>query len=171
MLEFANTYDFEFIVLIQATSPLLTTEYLDQGIMKILSTKVDSVLWLSGKRDLFGRRWFIAQTGKLLSGKRPAGRSFPDFWWKTGHFILLRGAVVNFPVPDFRESGRDRDAEETYYELDEPKIDRDRTVTKNRLRGRFTLIKDKAKRIRMVLTDCDGVLTDGGMYYSKTAMS
>jgi 3-deoxy-D-manno-octulosonate 8-phosphate phosphatase (KDO 8-P phosphatase) len=26
---------------------------------------------------------------------------------------------------------------------------------------------DKARRIRFVLTDCDGVLTDGGVYYSE----
>lgn len=28
-------------------------------------------------------------------------------------------------------------------------------------------IQDKARHIRFVLTDCDGVLTDGGVYYSE----
>jgi 3-deoxy-D-manno-octulosonate 8-phosphate phosphatase (KDO 8-P phosphatase) len=26
----------------------------------------------------------------------------------------------------------------------------------------------KARRIKLVLTDCDGVLTDGGVYYGET---
>jgi 3-deoxy-D-manno-octulosonate 8-phosphate phosphatase (KDO 8-P phosphatase) len=28
-------------------------------------------------------------------------------------------------------------------------------------------LKDKAKKIRLLLTDCDGVLTDNGVYYSE----
>ncbi len=31
----------------------------------------------------------------------------------------------------------------------------------------MTLISDKCKKIKIVLTDVDGVLTDGGMYYTK----
>ena len=30
-----------------------------------------------------------------------------------------------------------------------------------------SLVMDKARPIRLVLTDCDGVLTDGGVYYSE----
>lgn len=29
-------------------------------------------------------------------------------------------------------------------------------------------IKEKARKIKLLLTDCDGVLTDGGVYYSET---
>ncbi len=29
-------------------------------------------------------------------------------------------------------------------------------------------IKEKARKIRLLLADCDGVLTDGGVYYSET---
>ena len=28
-------------------------------------------------------------------------------------------------------------------------------------------IIDKAKKVKLLLTDCDGVLTDGGVYYSN----
>ena len=31
----------------------------------------------------------------------------------------------------------------------------------------ISVIKKKLKKIRLVITDVDGVLTDGGMYYSE----
>ena len=31
----------------------------------------------------------------------------------------------------------------------------------------MTKIKEKCKKIKLILTDVDGVLTDGGMYYSE----
>ncbi|MFC0186086.1 hypothetical protein ACFFJX_28095 [Pseudarcicella hirudinis] len=30
------------------------------------------------------------------------------------------------------------------------------------------LIQEKAKKIKLLLTDCDGVLTDGGVYYGES---
>lgn len=44
MLEFANKYYFDNIVLIQATSPLLKSEDLDNGFNKINNLNIDSVI-------------------------------------------------------------------------------------------------------------------------------
>ena len=44
MLEFAQNYDFDNIVLIQATSPLLVADDLNRGFEKMCNPNVDSVL-------------------------------------------------------------------------------------------------------------------------------
>ena len=55
--------------------------------------------------------------------------------------------------------------EETFLEIDEPN---DWTIIEGLLRKREQDASAKKKsRIRMFLTDCDGCLTDGGMYYSE----
>lgn len=55
--------------------------------------------------------------------------------------------------------------ENTFFEIDEPDdwivLE---TLMQNKLRGNRC---DKRKHIKMLLTDCDGCLTDGGMYYSE----
>ena len=44
MIEFARNYDFENIVLVQATSPLLKSEDISKGICKYFQDGIDSVL-------------------------------------------------------------------------------------------------------------------------------
>lgn len=56
---------------------------------------------------------------------------------------------------------------DSYNEIDEPE---DWIVIEELLRrklAREDALKGKAKDIRLFLTDCDGCLTDGGMYYSE----
>jgi len=52
--------------------------------------------------------------------------------------------------------------EVTYFEIDEPS---DWIIVENLLKKRQK--KKLNKNIKLFVTDCDGVLTDGGMYYSE----
>ena len=54
--------------------------------------------------------------------------------------------------------------ESTYFEIDEPK---DWEIIESQLRGRDEKKNLEIPKIKMFLTDCDGCLTDGGMYYSE----
>ena len=57
--------------------------------------------------------------------------------------------------------------EETYFEIDEPS---DWVVIEHLLKKKTynrDSLSERTPKIKMLLTDCDGVLTDGGMYYSE----
>lgn len=52
--------------------------------------------------------------------------------------------------------------EETYFEIDEPS---DWIIIENLLNNRRDNYNEK--KIKLFITDCDGCLTDGGMYYDE----
>ena len=54
--------------------------------------------------------------------------------------------------------------ESTYLEIDEPG---DWEVIEKQLKNRKKKVEMPIPEIKMFLTDCDGCLTDGGMYYSE----
>ena len=60
-------------------------------------------------------------------------------------------------------------SEDTFFEIDEPS---DWQIIEKMLERRLRVAQEKTgqdskKTIKMFLTDCDGCLTDGGMYYSE----
>ena len=65
LLYFANQIDFDILVFIQPTSPLLTSQYINQGINLILSNNYDSVF--SAFKEHWVPRWNLDFT--------------PDNWW------------------------------------------------------------------------------------------
>ena len=59
-------------------------------------------------------------------------------------------------------------SEDTFFEIDEPSDWRIiEMLLERRLRIADAGKQTEAKKIRLFLTDCDGCLTDGGMYYSE----
>ena len=53
---------------------------------------------------------------------------------------------------------------DTFFEIDEPD---DWTIIEALMKKNGTTAHQKLPKIQMFLTDCDGCLTDGGMYYSE----
>ena len=165
MLEFANQYDFDSIVLIQATSPMLTAKNIDEGIKTFKKDGVDSVLSVVRQK-----RFVWNSNGKTVSPinydpqKRPRRQEFDGFLVENGAFYItskeellktgtrISGNVAAVEMP-----------EETYFEIDEPS---DWVVIEHLLKKQTK--NTTYKNIKMVLTDSDGVLTDAGMYYSET---
>ena len=170
MLEFANQYDFENIVLIQATSPLLTAIDLDKGFSIYSDPKIDSVLSVVRQKRFIWKETddsAIAENYNPLN--RPRRQEYEGYLVENGAFyITSRDALLETGC---RISGTIRTyemSEDTYFEIDEPS---DWVIIDEFLRRHNPVavpLSRKLSSIKMFLTDCDGCLTDGGMYYSES---
>lgn len=162
MLEFAREHEFDNIVLIQATSPLLTSKDLVNGIEAL--NEADSVL------SVVRQKRFIWEQGKYAKPlnydytNRPRRQEFEGFLVENGAFyITSREALLQTRC---RMSGKIKAVEmsvDSYIEIDEPE---DWIIAERLLKKRIREGKCKEK-IKMFLADCDGTLTDGGMYYTS----
>ncbi len=167
MLEFANEYSFENIVLVQATSPLLRGEDIDGGINLFFSPDTDSVLSVViQKRFVWKNENGVAQAVNYDIFSRPRRQDFNGFLMENGAFYItskeslqktknrISGCIRAYIMP-----------EDTALEIDEPI---DFVIQEQLLLKRGKDLKElSSKKIKMVITDCDGCLTDGGMYYSE----
>lgn len=171
MIEFAHANMFEHILLLQATSPLLTAAHLDDAIDAYEASGADSMVSVVRQRRFLWRE----TTGGMASpvnydpARRPRRQDFDGYLVENGAFYVCRrddllrtGSRLNGRIKAFQMP------EETYTEIDEPSdwphVER---LLLSRPNTRDKLVSALA-RIRMVLTDMDGVLTDAGMYYAES---
>lgn len=209
MLEFAEQVAFERLVLIQATSPLLTAHELDAGMAKFERVHADSLLSVVRQERFFWKESAngLAEAVNYDPLHRPRRQDFEGQLVENGAFYIcsrdglqrtrcrIHGKIALFEM-----------APETYYELDEPS---DWEIVERLILGKAEKLKggkaerddsclsttpqdfsvsapqnfsisafqhsslspellSRARAIRLVLTDVDGVLTDAGMYYSET---
>lgn len=119
MLEFAEEHEFDYIVLIQATSPLLSAADLYRGI-KLLS-EADSVLSVVRQKRFVWQDNGWAEPVNYDYNKRPRRQDFKGFLVENGAFYITgREALLGSGC---RLSGRIKTLEmpeETYFEIDEP---------------------------------------------------
>lgn len=170
MLEFANKYMFDNIVLIQATSPLLTKDDLDGGFELYNSDNTDSVLSVvRQKRFLWGTdEKGVSYPNNYDVYNRPRRQDFAGYLMENGAFYIISKA--NLLESNNRLCGNIKAyimPEDTAVEIDEPE---DFLILEMLMKKRFGKTSAKFSKnpeIKMVLTDCDGCLTDGGMYYSE----
>ena len=169
MLEFACNYDFDNIVLIQATSPLLKSEDLTEGLTKFNQQQFDSILSVVRQKRFLWEEF--GETAKAINYDplmRPRRQEFEGFLVENGAFyITSRSRLMSTKCRISGNIGTVEMPEETYFEIDEPSdwliIEKFLKRSTNSGNG----LESKIKRIKCVLTDCDGVLTDCGMYYSE----
>lgn len=169
MLEFAEHYIFDNIILVQATSPMLTAGDLNGGYELYATDNTDSVLsvvkqyrflWKQDKEE-------NAVPMNYEVFHRPRRQEFDGYLMENGAFYIC--SRENLLKTGNRLSGNIKAYEmdaDTAFEIDEPSdwIIIEALMKKNGL----LLDKDPdTKKIKMFLTDCDGCLTDGGMYYSE----
>jgi len=164
MLEFSRSFMFENIALIQATSPLVTAEDLHEGFKQIAQDGVDSVISVvRQKRFIWSdtEKGYIEPANYDLSN-RPRRQEFEGFLVENGAFYMTgRDALIQSGC---RLSGNIKPVlmpDESYVELDELS---DWLFVENILRQRSST--NGLFNIKMLITDCDGTLTDAGMYYS-----
>ncbi|MDD6827439.1 MAG: HAD family hydrolase [Oscillospiraceae bacterium] len=164
MLEFAEKYDFDNIVLIQATSPFLTSDDIDGGFELFYSGNADSVL-SAVKQKRFN--WNIGDDGSFYPLNydfmcRPRRQDFDGYYTENGAFyITSRQKLIETKC---RISGRIKIypmCNDSFFEIDEPS---DWIIMEHLMRNRQN--KVSINKIKLFVTDCDGVLTDGGMYYT-----
>jgi len=171
MLYFAQNWSgFEHIILIQATSPLLTEEDLSQAISKYEHEGYDSLLSVVRQK-----RFFWQVTGECYTPinydftHRPRRQEFDGYLVENGAFYI--NTRENLLQDACRLSGKVgvyEMAEETYFEIDEPSDWLIIEQMLSRRQGGNQGRQEGLKGIKLLLTDCDGVLTDGGMYYSES---
>jgi len=169
MQEFAEQYEFDNFLLIQATSPLLRYEHLTEGLAKFKQSDVDSVLSVvRQKRFIWKAVDEHVQPDNYDPLHRPRRQDYDGFLVENGAFYIttkerfletgcrISGTIAAVEMP-----------EETYFEIDEPS---DWMIVEKFLEKYWpqtSSLSANIKGLKCLLTDCDGVLTDGGMYYSE----
>jgi len=166
MLEFAEKFDFEHIVLIQATSPLLEELDILKGINIIRENGKDSVLSVVNQKRFIWKKdndSYKSQNYDFLN--RPLRQEFEGYFVENGAFYIT--SRERLLLSRNRLSGKIgvvQMSEDTYFEIDEPT---DWTIVENLLNKKRKNASFNFNSIKCLITDCDGVLTDGGMYYSE----
>lgn len=166
MLDFAGKYDFEEIVLIQATSPLLRAEHLTEAIAKYEDERDDSMLSVvEQKRFIWNNTPEGARSVNYDYRQRPRRQEFDGYLVENGAFyITSKERLLETECRLSGKIGLYEMEEETYFEIDEPS---DWKVIEQ-LMGKKGQMQAPHKDIRLFAMDCDGCLTDGGMYYSNS---
>lgn len=167
MLEFAEKYDFENIVLVQATSPLLESSDLDRGFEAFETKGTDSVLSVVRQKRFHwanDNKGFAHPTNYDVF-KRPRRQEFDGYLVENGAFyISSKDALIRTKN---RVSGNIKAVEmkeDTFFEIDEPS---DWIIIEALMKKNGIVAPSEIPEIKMLLTDCDGCLTDAGMYYSE----
>lgn len=171
MLEFAENYEFDNIVLIQATSPLLTSDDLDRGFELFQEEDTDSVISVVPQKRFY---WEYIKEGTVRPVNydvynRPRRQDFSGCLTENGAFYIT--GRVGLLSSKNRLSGRIKAVEmceDSFIEIDEPGdwVIMEALMKKNKIVAGDGQ-REKLKKIKLLLTDCDGCLTDAGMYYSE----
>jgi N-acylneuraminate cytidylyltransferase len=168
MLEYLSTVALckeDIMVLVQATSPLTETVHLEEALSLYTRGQYDSLLTCVRTLRFY---WNADGTSQNYDYRhRPRRQACKGELMENGAFYI--SSVGNILSSGNRLSGRIgiyEMPEHTGQEIDEPD---DWTVLealmyKHKLSGG----ENRKKGIKLVLTDVDGVLTDGGMYYSSS---
>ncbi|MEA1984936.1 MAG: HAD hydrolase family protein [Euryarchaeota archaeon] len=170
MLEFSKNHDFENIILIQATSPLITSDDLNNAIDIYEQKKADSLLSVVNQTRFIWEKCsedFI-QPLNYDPTKRPRRQEFDGYLVENGAFyITSHRALVKTKSRISGNIAYYKMDEDSYFEIDEPS---DWLIVEQLLmmhKKSIQPLKDSFARIKMLITDVDGVLTDCGMYYSE----
>ena len=166
MLEYINAAqlpDENIFMLVQATSPLTASTDFQGGLKLYFDGGFDSILTCVRNYRFF---WNPDGTSKNYDYKnRPRRQNFDGMLMENGAFYI--NTVKNIKASSNRLSGKIGIYEMPEYtaaEIDEP----DDWIILEKLMHRHILTKQNAsKNIKLFLSDVDGTLTDGGMYYSE----
>ena len=167
MLEYINAAqmsDDEIFMLVQATSPLTQTEDFTGGLKMYSSGQYDSILTCVRNYRFF---WNEDGTSKNYDYKnRPRRQNFDGMLMENGAFYI--NTVKDIKTSGNRLSGKIGIYEMPEYtaaEIDEPD---DWIVLENLMLRHILNKQNVSKNIKFFLSDVDGTLTDGGMYYSES---
>ena len=164
-IKYANLPKEDVFMLVQATSPLTESIHFSEALQKYARGEYDSML--TCVRNF---RFFWNEDGSSMNYdymNRPRRQNFSGMLMENGAFYIntvgnilangnrLGGKIGIYEMPEY-----------TATEIDEPD---DWMILENLMRkykSEFQVKKDKPC-IKLFITDIDGTLTDGGMYYSE----
>lgn len=165
MLEYLNdakTEQINYFVLLQATSPFSTAQMIDEAFK--LCDKYDSVL--SGVRF---KRFLWNENGNPLNydyKNRPRRQDYKGLFLENGALYISKAAsIISHKNRISGNIGLYEMPEYTAIEIDEP----DDWTIAERLFKKYNSKETvrPSQKIKLFLTDVDGVLTDAGMYYDE----
>lgn len=168
LLEFVGRVSSEILVLIQATSPLINDIYLNEALYNFNFNKYDSLLSVVRQKRFI---WELKGNGlaspvNYSPANRPRRQEFDGYFVENGAFYITKTEVfLKTGVRISGEIGYYEMPEETYFEIDEPQdwLIIEQLLKKSEIKSSLS---EKIHKIKLLATDCDGVLTDAGMYYS-----
>jgi len=150
-------------MLVQATSPLTQTIHFQEALQLYSEGNYDSLLTCVVNKRFFWNKNGTPRNYDYMN--RPRRQNFDGELMENGAFYI--NTVKNILQSGNRLSGKIgiyEMPEYTAIEIDEPD---DWTMLENLMR-KHVLKTQPVTKIKLFLTDVDGVLTDGGMYYSET---
>ena len=164
-INYAQLHKDNTFMLVQATSPLTQTNHFTEALQMFENGKYDSILTC-----VRSYRFFWNEDGTSMNYdymNRPRRQNFHGMLMENGAFYI--NTVGNIIESGNRLSGKIGIYEMPEYtaaEIDEP----DDWIVLESLMQRHVLSKQRKQRrhIKLFLSDVDGTLTDGGMYYSET---
>lgn len=171
MLEYlsvAGLLPTDLFILIQATNPFPVALDFSKAIQQMKKKKADSLLSV-----VRSKRFFWSEAGKPLNydfKKRPRRQDFDGMMMENGAFYISSvGAIVKSKNRLSGKISLYEMPEESGFEIDEPN---DWMIVEGLLKNRSSNPVKKStqkdfSKIKLFLTDVDGVLTDAGMYYSE----
>lgn len=164
-MEYANLADDNVFMLVQATSPLTEAVHFTEALQLYGEGKYDSMLTC-----VRNYRFFWNEDGSSMNYdymNRPRRQNFSGMLMENGAFYIntvknifangnrLGGNIGIYEMPEY-----------TATEIDEPDDWMILEKLMRKYKSEFTSQKSKPN-IKLFITDIDGTLTDGGMYYSE----
>lgn len=163
-INYAHLSSDDIFMLVQATSPLTEAKHFSEALQIYMNGKYDSIITC-----VRNYRFFWNEDGTSLNYdymNRPRRQNFSGMLMENGAFYI--NTVKNILQSGNRLSGKIGIYEMPEYtatEIDEP----DDWIILENLMRKYVLNKQNKDftNVKLFLTDIDGTLTDGGMYYSE----
>ena len=163
-INYANLPHEQIFMLVQATSPLTQAEHFTEALQMYAKGEYDSMITCVRNFRFFWNADGTSMNYDYMN--RPRRQNFDGMLMENGAFYInkvgsilsngnrLGGKIGIYEMPEY-----------TAAEIDEP----DDWVVLESLMQRHILSKrpKEKKQIKLFLSDVDGTLTDGGMYYSE----
>ncbi len=163
-IKYANLPKSDIFMLVQATSPLTESVHFSEALQKYATGEYDSMLTC-----VRNYRFFWNEDGSSMNYdymNRPRRQNFSGILMENGAFYIntvgnilsngnrLGGNIGIYEMPEY-----------TATEIDEP----DDWMILEKLMHKYKseFVNQKKPNIKLFITDIDGTLTDGGMYYSE----
>lgn len=162
-------YKVDYVVLLQPTSPLRGTDIIDKGINFVLESDIDSVLSVCEIQNYYLTGYFTEDYYKLEYDKRPFSHAMPKKYRENGAMYITKKDIL---IKNKNRLGGKTKAI-VMNEIDSIDVDNEedfRLVEKiiSNMKNNNILDKERLKKIKLLISDVDGVMTDGGMYYSES---
>lgn len=164
-IKYAKLPKEDVFMLVQATSPLTESIHFSEALQKYSAGEYDSILTC-----VRNYRFFWNEDGSSMNYdymNRPRRQNFSGMLMENGAFYIntvgnilsngnrLGGKIGVYEMPEY-----------TATEIDEPDDWMILEKLMRKYKSEFQVKKDKPS-IKLFITDIDGTLTDGGMYYSE----